>query len=43
MAGVRAAIRYAKAVVSLASDQNTVDTVNRGMKLSARASAGGQA
>ncbi len=33
MAGARAAIRYAKAVLSLASDQNTADTVNDDMKL----------
>lgn len=33
MAGVRAAIRYAKALLSLASDQNTVDAVNNDMKL----------
>ena len=33
MAGARAAIRYAKAVLSLASDQNTTDVVNNDMKL----------
>lgn len=33
MAGARAAIRYAKAVLSLASDQNSTDTVNVDMKL----------
>ncbi|MDO5969455.1 ATP synthase F1 subunit delta [Flavivirga aquimarina] len=33
MAGVRAAIRYAKAVLSLASDQKTADAVNNDMKL----------
>jgi len=33
MAGARAAIRYAKAVLSLASDQNTADVVNNDMKL----------
>jgi len=33
MAGARAAIRYAKAVLSLASDQNTTDIVNVDMKL----------
>ena len=33
MAGARAAIRYAKAVLSLASDQNTAETVNNDMKL----------
>jgi len=33
MAGTRAAIRYAKAVLSLASDQNTADAVNNDMKL----------
>ncbi|MCL4124318.1 UNVERIFIED_CONTAM: hypothetical protein GTU68_066505 [Idotea baltica] len=33
MAGARAAIRYAKAVLSLASDQKTADTVNTDMKL----------
>ena len=33
MAGARAAIRYAKAVLSLASDQNTTDVVNSEMKL----------
>ena len=40
MAGVRAAIRYAKAVLSLASDQNTVDAVNNDMKLIADSIAG---
>jgi F-type H+-transporting ATPase subunit delta len=33
MAGARAAIRYAKAVLSLASDKNTTDVVNNDMKL----------
>ena len=33
MAGARAAIRYAKAVLSLASDQNTAEVVNNDMKL----------
>lgn len=33
MAGARAAIRYAKAVLSLASDQKTADVVNKDMKL----------
>ena len=33
MAGARAAIRYAKAVLSLATDQNTAETVNNDMKL----------
>lgn len=33
MAGARAAIRYAKAVLSLASDENTTDVVNSEMKL----------
>ena len=33
MAGARAAIRYAKAVLSLASDRNTADVVNAEMKL----------
>jgi len=33
MAGTRAAIRYAKAVLSLASDQNTAEAVNNDMKL----------
>ena len=33
MAGARAAIRYAKAVLSLASDQNTAEVVNSDMKL----------
>ncbi|MFD0990580.1 ATP synthase F1 subunit delta [Mariniflexile jejuense] len=33
MAGARAAIRYAKAVLSLASDRNTADAVNTDMKL----------
>ncbi|AXT18547.1 ATP synthase F1 subunit delta [Flavobacteriaceae bacterium AU392] len=33
MAGTRAAIRYAKAVLSLASDQNTADAVNNDMRL----------
>ena len=33
MAGARAAIRYAKAVLSLASDQNSAEAVNNDMKL----------
>ena len=33
MAGARAAIRYAKAVLSLASDQKSTDVVNNDMKL----------
>jgi len=33
MAGARAAIRYAKAVLSLASDRKTIDAVNEDMKL----------
>ncbi|WP_157208650.1 ATP synthase F1 subunit delta [Mariniflexile maritimum] len=33
MAGARAAIRYAKAVLSLATDRGTADTVNNDMKL----------
>ncbi len=33
MAGGRAAIRYAKAVLSLASDRKTIDAVNEDMKL----------
>ncbi len=33
MAGTRAAIRYAKAVLSLANDQNAADAVNNDMKL----------
>ena len=33
MAGARAAIRYAKAVLSLATDQNTAEVVNKDMKL----------
>lgn len=33
MAGARAAIRYAKAVLSLASDQKSADAVNNDMKL----------
>lgn len=32
MAGARAAIRYAKAVLSLASDQNAAEAVNKDMK-----------
>ena len=32
MAGVRAAIRYAKAVLSLATDQKSADAVNNDMK-----------
>jgi len=37
MAGTRAAIRYAKAVLSLASDQNAAEAVNNDMKLIASA------
>ncbi len=37
MAGTRAAIRYAKAVLSLASDQNMAEAVNNDMKLIANA------
>ncbi|WP_136482621.1 ATP synthase F1 subunit delta [Cognatitamlana onchidii] len=33
MAGARAAIRYAKAVLSLATDQKAADAVNKDMKL----------
>lgn len=33
MAGTRAAIRYAKAILSLASEQNKADAVNNDMKL----------
>jgi len=33
MAGARAAIRYAKAVLSLANDQNSAEAVNNDMKL----------
>ena len=33
MSGTRAAIRYAKAVLELAKDQNTVETVNNDMTL----------
>ena len=33
MAGSRAAVRYAKAVLSLATDQNSVDAVNNDMKV----------
>ena len=33
MAGERAAIRYAKAVLSLATDNNTADAVNTDMEL----------
>jgi len=36
-AGTRAAIRYAKAMLSLANDQNTADAVNNDMKLMANA------
>ncbi|WOD45074.1 ATP synthase F1 subunit delta [Hwangdonia lutea] len=36
MAGARAAIRYAKAVLSLASDKNTTEVVNKDMKLIAK-------
>ena len=35
MAGVRAAIRYAKAVLSLATDQNAAEIVNNDMRLMA--------
>ena len=40
MAGARAAIRYAKAVLSLASDQNIAEAVNNDMKLIATTIAG---
>ena len=40
MAGARAAIRYAKAVLSLAKDQKTTDVVNNDMKLIANTVAG---
>ena len=33
MAGSRAAVRYAKAVLSLATDQKSVDAVNNDMKV----------
>jgi F-type H+-transporting ATPase subunit delta len=33
MAGARAAIRYAKAILSLATDQNSAEAVNNDMKL----------
>jgi len=36
MTGARAAIRYAKAVLSLASDKNTTEVVNNDMKLIAK-------
>ena len=36
MAGARAAIRYAKAVLSLASDRSTTEVVNKDMKLIAK-------
>jgi F-type H+-transporting ATPase subunit delta len=36
MAGARAAIRYAKAVLSLASDKNATEVVNNDMKLMAK-------
>jgi len=36
MAGARAAIRYAKAVLSLASDKNTTEVVNNDLKLIAK-------
>jgi F-type H+-transporting ATPase subunit delta len=36
MAGARAAIRYSKAVLSLASDQNAAEAVNNDMKLIAQ-------
>jgi len=42
MAGVRAAIRYAKALLSLASDQNTVDAVYSDMKLIANTIVGSE-
>jgi len=35
MAGARAAIRYAKAILSLATDQKKADAVNNDMKLMA--------
>ncbi len=40
MAGGRAAIRYAKAVLSLATDQKTADVVNADMKLIANTISG---
>ncbi|MFI1772675.1 ATP synthase F1 subunit delta [Thalassobellus citreus] len=40
MSGARAAIRYAKAVLSLATDQKSVDAVNNDMKLIANTIAG---
>ncbi|XMO87860.1 ATP synthase F1 subunit delta [Algibacter sp. AS12] len=40
MAGARAAIRYAKALLSLATDQKTTDVVNNDMKLIADTVAG---
>jgi len=36
MAGARAAIRYAKAVLSLATDQNKAEAINNDMKLMAK-------
>jgi F-type H+-transporting ATPase subunit delta len=42
MAGSRAAIRYAKAVLSLASDQNAVDAVNDDMRSMANSIAGSE-
>ena len=33
MAGARAAIRYAKAVLSLATDRKSADAINKDMKL----------
>ena len=36
MSGTRAAIRYAKAVLSLANDQNSAEAVNNDMKLIAK-------
>jgi len=40
MAGTRAAIRYAKAILELAKDQNSADTVNEDMKLMAKTISG---
>lgn len=40
MAGARAALRYAKAVLSLASDKNIAEAVNNDMKLIAKTIAG---
>lgn len=42
MAGARAAIRYAKAMLSLAKDQNSAEAVNNDMKLMANTIANSQ-